>query len=76
MANKQLNREVVAKALHESNKKRFRPIGKDETLSFDELEQEKLCEKCGKPLELNLWQNWECGYCLGYRVPREKGRTN
>jgi Zn finger protein HypA/HybF involved in hydrogenase expression len=73
MPSKQSTREGIAQALHESNKRRFKPIGANETLSFEALEPERICEKCGKPLELNLWQTWECGWCLGYRV-KGKGR--
>lgn len=69
MATKQkLNREAVAKALHQHNKKRSKPIAKDETLSFEALEQEKLCPDCGKPLERDLFQTWCCGWCGGWRV--------
>ncbi|MGL4609253.1 MAG: hypothetical protein ACRCYY_06135 [Trueperaceae bacterium] len=59
---------AIAKALHDSNKKRFKPITADETLSFDDLKQEKLCPDCGKALELDLFQKWVCVFCGGWRV--------
>jgi phage terminase large subunit-like protein len=64
----------VAKALHESNKKHFKVIGKDEGISFDDFTERTkpvaTCEECGKPLELDLWQKLVCGYCLGWREPK------
>jgi hypothetical protein len=61
----------VAKALHETNKKQLKAIGTDEGISFDALTKRTkpvaMCDKCGKTLELDLWQNLVCGYCLGWR---------
>jgi hypothetical protein len=62
---------VVAKAVHKWNKERFDP---GEGLAFDALTEQTqpvtTCETCGKPLELDLWQNLVCGYCLGWRVSK------
>jgi hypothetical protein len=69
---KKLNREVVAKAVHTQNRQGLKPIGADEGISFEGLEQEKLCEVCGETLEKNLWGNWECGFCIGYRERKTK----
>jgi rRNA maturation endonuclease Nob1 len=53
-------------------RKALKTIGKDEGISFDALTERTKpvakCEKCGKPLELDLWQHWVCGHCGGWRV--------
>jgi Zn finger protein HypA/HybF involved in hydrogenase expression len=65
---------AIAKALHESNKKRFKAIERGEGISFDALTERTksvaTCERCGKPLELDLWQKLVCGYCVGWRVAK------
>jgi rubredoxin len=73
MASKQkLNPEGIARALHQHNRKRFGvPIGKDEVLSFDELQPTPTCETCGNDLERDLFQNWACGFCGGWRVKKD-----
>jgi Zn finger protein HypA/HybF involved in hydrogenase expression len=75
MATKQkLNREAVAKALHETNKKQLKAISTHDGISFDTLTERTkpiaTCETCGKPLELDLWKKLVCGFCGGWRVAK------
>ncbi len=75
MATKQkLARERIGAILHKHNKKRFQAIAKDDGISFDTLSERTKpvasCETCGKPLELDLWQNLVCGFCGGWRVAK------
>lgn len=64
-----LNREAVAKSLHQHNKRRFKPTTKDIP---DSLEPTPTCDTCGESMEKNLWRTWECGFCAGYRIKKNR----
>jgi Zn finger protein HypA/HybF involved in hydrogenase expression len=54
-------REGIARALHQHNRRRFKPISKEETLEFDDLETPR-CSECGSDLETTLF-GLECPKC-------------
>jgi Zn finger protein HypA/HybF involved in hydrogenase expression len=66
MATKQLTKGVD-KALHEQNKRAFKPISSGEGISFDALIQNTkpvpLCPGCGGVLELDLFSKNHCPQC-------------
>jgi DNA-directed RNA polymerase subunit RPC12/RpoP len=72
--NQKLSRERIGAILHKHNKQAFK-IAKDDGISFDDLTERTkpiaTCETCGKPLELDLWQQLVCGYCGGWRLSNE-----
>jgi hypothetical protein len=60
-------KDGIARALHQQNLKRYKPIQTNEGVGWDKLSEGKTCPECGKDLEVNLWKQLVCGYCKGWR---------